>query len=200
MRRGYSHRPHQPRPYRRLFVISTEGARDERSYFHVIRDLRQSHIFVKYPQKTHNSAPQYVLQRMQTYLESEKLKRNDEAWIVVDKDHWTKSQLSELLAWTNIHDNYHLALSNPKFEYWLLLHFEDGKEVSTAPECDERLKKYLPQQRVQRLKAIRRITLPQVKDAICRARTRDHPPCLGWPHDPSQTTVYRLVEKMIQGD
>ncbi len=42
------------------------------------------------------------------------------------KDEWTDDQLSQLNEWAQGADNYGFALSNPKFEFWLLLHFEDG--------------------------------------------------------------------------
>ena len=60
-----------------------------------------------------------------------------EAWLVVDKDQWTDDQLIKLLEWSQKADNYGFALSNPKFEYWLLLHFEDASGVKNSRDCVE---------------------------------------------------------------
>ena len=46
--------------------------------------------------------------------------------------------------WCNLKNNRGFALSNPNFEYWLLLHFENGDDVATVDECLRRLKIYLP--------------------------------------------------------
>ncbi len=68
------------------------------------------------------SAPHYLLQRMKRYIKQNSLLKSDEAWIVMDKDEWTDQQLQELMAWSRIDARYGLALSNPNFKYWLLLH------------------------------------------------------------------------------
>lgn len=68
---------------------------------------------------------------MSDHLESEGLKSSDEAWLVVDKDQWTEEQLRQLHQWSLQQANYGFALSNPKFEYWLLLHFE--RTVRASP-------------------------------------------------------------------
>jgi hypothetical protein len=38
----------------------------------------------------------------------------------------------------------YFALSNPKFEYWLLLHFNDGTGIASSRDCSDRLKRHLP--------------------------------------------------------
>jgi hypothetical protein len=122
------------------------------------------------------------------------LRKSDEAWLVVDKDNWTDGQLSELHAWSTKKKNYGFALSNPKFEYWLLLHFENGAGVSSSRDCSERLKRYLPD--YDKGIDTRNITESMLDDAIRRARSRDTPPCADWPRNVG-TTVYRLIEKII---
>jgi hypothetical protein len=116
------------RTYRKIFVLAVEGSKTEPQYFAVFNS-EKSHISVKCIKGKHDSSPKHVLRRMEDYLESENLRKSDEAWLVVDKDHWTDEQLEVLHQWTKKSDNYHLAVSNPKFEYWLLLHFEIGNGV-----------------------------------------------------------------------
>lgn len=117
-----------------------------------------------------------------------------EAWLVVDKDQWTDEQLTELFNWSRKQDNYGFALSNPKFEYWLLLHFEDGNGITCSRDCSERLRRFYPEYN----KGIdpRKITMGMVMDAIRRAKQRDNPRCLDWPRIIGGTTVYRLVENI----
>jgi hypothetical protein len=86
-------------------------------------------------------------------------------------------------------------LSNPKFEYWLLLHFEDGAGVTSSQDCTARIRRHLPNYN----KGIdsRKISKEQITDAIHRARARDNPACPDWPRNIGGTTVYKLVEKLI---
>ena len=125
---------------------------------------------------------------MRKHLRKEALKASDEAWLVVDKDQWTDDQLAQLRAWVEERDNYGFALSDPKFEYWLLLHFEDGAGITSSSNCNDRLKRHLPNY-AKSLDA-RKFTHDMIKDAIRRARQRTAPPC---------TTVYKLVENILKG-
>ena len=113
--------------------------------------------------------------------------------MVVDKDQWTNEQLSQLYRWSQQADNYGFALSNPKFEFWLLLHFEDGSGVNSSQICSRRLKRYLPI--YDKGIDIRKISETMIADAIRRAKQRDKPPCGDWPRN-TGTTVYKLVESI----
>jgi hypothetical protein len=181
-------------PYKKLFVISVEGSKTEPQYF-AIFNQPQSIVLVKCLRRpSTESSPMQVLKKMEGYLRKESLKRTDEAWIVVDKDDWSEDHLRELLQWSKKSDNYGFALSNPNFEYWLLLHFEDGKRISNVRECLTRLKRYLPNYK----KDIddKKITLELVAEAIARAKQRD----IGRSNDLPQiwsTSVYKLVEKFL---
>ncbi|WP_246186578.1 RloB family protein [Methylacidimicrobium tartarophylax] len=131
---------------------------------------------------------------MRCYLQKERLKSTDEAWLVVDKDQWTDPQLAELHAWAGQSQNYGFAVSNPKFEYWLLLHFEKGNGVTRSSDCNHRLRTHLPNydKRIDP----RRFTRERILDAIKRAKERDVPPCEDWPRS-FGTTVYKLVESIL---
>jgi len=50
----------------------------------------------------------------------------------VDANSWPEDQLLELHGWSTEDSRYGLAVSNPKFEFWLLLHFEDGNGAATS--------------------------------------------------------------------
>ena len=187
-------RPLGKRRYRKMFVLAVEGSKTESEYFSIFKD-RNLVVHIKCLKGKDSSAPPQVLARMEKYLREEGLKSSDEAWIVVDKDQWTDDQLSQLNEWAQKADNYNFALSNPKFEFWLLLHFENGSGVSNSQTCSERLEHHLP--RYNKGINIRKISEGMIKAAIERAKQLDTPVCLDWPRS-TGTTVYRLVENILE--
>lgn len=188
-------RPLGERRYRKLFIIAVEGTKTEPQYFGIFNDGNPV-IHVTCVKGNHHSSPPQVLKRIKDYLKQESLRVSDEAWLVVDKDSWTDDQLALLHKWSKSSEHYGFAVSNPKFEYWLLLHFEDGGGISTSYKCSKQLKRYLPNYS----KGIDRrvFTLTKVRDAVDRASTRDTPRCKDWPRS-TGTTVYRLVERLLKG-
>jgi hypothetical protein len=129
------------------------------------------------------------------YVRKEGLRKTDEAWVVVDRDQWAEEHVAELFAWSQEKGNYGLALSNPKFEFWLLLHFEDAAGVATGDECDRRLARHLSDYDKHITTSV--FTSERIQNALIRARSRDTPPCVDWPRS-AGTTVYRLVERVLQ--
>jgi hypothetical protein len=181
------------RRYRKMFVLATEGTITEPQYF-TLFNSQVSIVYVNCLRAKHDSSPPLVLKRMEAYLKAKGLGKTDQAWLVVDKDQWTDAQLEVLGKWAKKHANYGMALSNPRFEYWLLLHFEDGNKV-TSSSCDKRLRKYLPD--YDKGIDIRKISVDMINDAIIRAKKRDTPPCTDWPNT-TGSTVYRLVENILK--
>lgn len=189
-------RPLGERRYRRLFVIAVEGVKTEPQYFSIFNDSEQNIIRIKCPKANNRSSPIQVLKRMKIYLENEDIKKTDEAWLVVDQDEWLENQLQQLFDWSLQKDNYGFALSNPNFEYWLLLHFEEGHGVVNSNDCLNRLKKHLPE--YNKGVDVRKINTTMIEQAILRAKKRDNHQCIDWPRTIGQTTVYRLVEKLVE--
>jgi len=173
--------------YRKLFVIACEGAKTEGQYFAMFQKN------IKCLPSKKDSAPLHVLERLKRYLETNKLRKDDEAWLVVDTDSWEESHLKEIYAWTATDGQYAMAVSNPKFEYWLLLHFENGAGVSSARDCVTRLKRYLPDYD-KKLPTLSKLK-SNVETAISHAKAKDVPPCRDFPRDRG-STVYRLIERL----
>jgi hypothetical protein len=188
-------RPLGERRYKKLFLVAAEGIKTEPIYFSVFTDDKYI-VQVSCLKGRSNSSPPQVLKRMTDHILSEGLKSSDEAWLVVDKDQWTDEQLAQLHQWASQQDNYGFALSNPKFEYWLLLHFEDGTGIGSSRNCTERLKRWIPN--YDKGFDTRKITQSGIEDAIRRAKKRDDPPCDDWPKNLGQTTVYRLIESILK--
>ncbi|MGE5551231.1 MAG: RloB family protein [Bacteroidota bacterium] len=187
-------RPLGNRRYRKLFIIAAEGTKTEPKYFGIFNN-QQAVVKVTCIKSRNGESPPQVLQRMKTYIQQESLKESDEAWLVVDKDSWTDDQLRQLHEWSEQRANYGFALSNPDFEYWLLLHFEDGDGITNARECMNRILRHWPD--YQKDLDPRKITSDMIKSAIYRGKRRDTPPCPDWPRNPGGTTVYRLVENIM---
>ena len=187
-------RPLGERRYKKLFLISVEGSKTEPHYFAIFNQL-QSIVLVKCLRRpSTESSPRQVLKKMKGHLRKESLRRTDEAWIVVDRDDWAEDHLREILQWTKKSINYGFALSNPHFDYWLLLHFEDGKGIANSHECLVRLKRHLPNYKKDL--DSKKITPELVAKAISRAKQRD----VNRINDLSplwSTTVYKLVERIL---
>ncbi len=181
------------RAYRRIFLIATEGRITEKIYFARVDKITDDAIRVACLKSQKNqSNPDKVLNELKRKLKEIELKKNDEAWVVIDRDAWTDEHLQRLQNWEKQQANYHLAISNPKFELWLLLHFEDGR----ADDCESRLKYHLPG--YNKTFNPDSITLELIHEAIDRARQKDvsaqH--YSGWP-PPGVTTVYKLLKSIL---
>lgn len=182
------------RRYKRMFVIVAEGTVTEHEYFDLLNGLSIVHVDCLENRKS--LTPEKALKRVREYIQKESLRKNDEAWVVVDRDSWQEEHFSKLSEWSQTRNNYGFALSNPKFELWLLLHFEDATGIANGSDCDRKLHKYLPH--YNKHIDISNFTRKRIKQAIQRARQHDTPPCKDWPRNAGSTTVYRLVERILQ--
>ncbi len=179
-------------PYRKLFLIATEGAKTEPIYFGIFNSP-QATIHVKLlPARKHDSSPPQVLKRAKEFVKEKGVGKKDEVWLVMDRDQWTDEQLEGVFIGCRA-SAFNLAVSNPQFEYWLLLHFEDGSGVSGSNDCTRRLMRHLPNFEKGHLE-IHKVE-PGIPDAIHRAEAKDTPPCEDWPKT-NGSTVYRLVKSL----
>lgn len=182
-------------PQRYKFILVFEGERTEEQYFKHLRRFCPDVCIDYYRQKA--SSPAYLLQGMKLILKKEKLDDNYEAWIVMDKDEWKSQHIDDIKNWTEMNNLYFYAISYPKFEFWLLLHFEDlselGKKID-AKMCDKKVKLHL-----KGVKDIdtSKIKLEYVRNAIDRSRKR----CKQVGDSPddgiARTNVHELVEKIL---
>jgi hypothetical protein len=184
------------RPYEKLFVIACEGEETEPQYFNLLKSfLLNEKVRLKPLSGKKKTSCTQVLDKLKRHLRENNVMEPYEAWLVIDKDDNQEKDLRKIYEWSQSKDNYGLALSNPKFEYWLLLHFDEAKGVQSSVQCSERLKRHLPD--YDKGIDCRKITQDKITDAVKRAKQRDNPPCPDWPKNVG-TTVYRLVEKLIQ--
>ncbi len=190
---GPFRRPLGTRRYKRMFVIVAEGTVTEQEYFALLEE--PTIVRVKCLSNKQNLPPDKALDRVQEYVRKEGLRNGDQAWVVVDKDSWPEAHLQELHKWAQKRpEQYGFALSNPKFEYWLLLHFEDAKGITSSADCDKRLAKYLAKNKKHVNGAL--FQPERIQFAIKMAEKRDVPRCVDWPRR-TGTTVYRLVKAIL---
>ena len=70
-------------------------------------------------------------------------KTSNEIWVLIDQDDWPASDVESLKEGKSIRQAvsiYKVLQSIPKFELWVLLHFDKANGISTSKEIDERLK------------------------------------------------------------
>lgn len=134
--------PH--RFYRKTFFIVTEGAQTEVSYMNCVKNLAPREInIVICSRKTTHSGIKHLIVQGNNVLKN--MMSGDEAWILLDRDEaaHTREQFGQLHKWCCQSRGWgNVAISNPRFEYWILLHFEEYPSVATAKK-DSALEKYL---------------------------------------------------------
>jgi hypothetical protein len=114
----------------------------------------------------------------------------DEVWCVVDVDDFDVSKA--LTAATK--KDVNLAISNPCFEYWLLLHFElCAAPLTCFDDVRSRLIRHLP--RYDKSKLCFADFAPGVDDAVQRARFRCEAVGIEHTRNPS-TGVWALVSQV----
>ena len=182
------------RSYRPVCWISAEGT-TEKDYFQM-SVFSGAAVSVKFVKDIHPSRrdPRSVLKRLKKALR-DGFRKEDVAWLVVDVDDWGAEALDKLSAWAKEDQRYHLAVSNPKFELFLVMHFGKGKGCTTSERVDAELKKYLPTYN-KRLSPSQ-FSLLQVEGAVKNAYSKRRG-CVAAIPDAGMTDVHQLVEFSLQ--
>ncbi len=202
----------------RLIVIASEGKDTERIYFKALAKEYTNprvhvHILERSADEQNNSSPEHVLKQLNDYKSQYELEADDELWLVVDKDRWTEAMLSRVATECSQEVAMHMALSNPCFELWLLLHIEDSASVTPEEQIlwmENRRKSknadpYLKVRLRRKMGAYHESSydaqalITHVEDAIKRARTLDKNPSDRWPQTLG-TRVYLLAESVMNRD
>lgn len=206
----------------KLFVLSYEGTVTEKKYF---QDFRASKYFnnnglieivpLKRP-KDKGSDPFSVKNLLKEAKKEYGFKITDEFWLVIDRDDWEKIHklnFDDLVIECNNEKNFYLAMSNPCFEIWLILHlkelseftqdeqiliFENAKVSKSKNHIDIVVGQLQGDNRGYNKRPNPSIYLPQTKVALERAKSidnleDDYPKSLG-------THLYKLIEKLINNE
>lgn len=196
----------------KLIVIAAEGMNTEKKYFSDVVSKKyyynpRVHVEVLHREET-ASSPNNVIKQLDEFRREYRLNKFDELWMVIDFDRWGIKVLSQIAAQC-VAKGYYLAVSNPCFELWLLLHLKDLEEYKQT-ELDELLNNrkiskkrcLLEAELVNLLGSYNKSNpdtsklLPYIYDAIERAKKIDTDSKLRWPNGLG-TRVYLLADNIL---
>lgn len=184
----------------RLFVIAVEGEKTEARYFAALEeraviDPRRVKLHVL-PTEAGRSAPHHVLERLDDFAKELALQDFDETWLVIDRDRWKDKRLAEVATGAG-QRGHALAVSNPCFELWLLLHVTaDTSGLATCDHCGDRFRAAAGGwSKTGPMPAA--IDGAAVRAAIARADALDDGASGGWPQSIG-TRVHRLVRRLLE--
>lgn len=182
-----------------LVVLASEDTFAVKQYFERFGSTRIK--FRVLPTEDGDSSPEHVMDRLEEYARTYDLGQDDQMWLVLDTDKWTKSgrpiqTLTEIMRRCT-QKRFGVALTNPCFELWLLLHF---KEPADPPldECDgvvRQLRAAAGSYNKKRVFALE-LTDARVADAISRAE-RSEPESNRTIPDPGSTGVHWIIKELV---
>jgi hypothetical protein len=131
-----------PKP---IVLVVCEGAKTEPTYFQALRRAkRMSPQQIKIVPGEEGSHPKNVVEYAKSLKEG--IRQDglivDEVWFVFDRDDHAEIEAAFIQARGN---HFQIAFSNPCFELWYLLHYQDQTAHIERNWVFSRLKKYLPQ-------------------------------------------------------
>ena len=198
-----------------MVIIAAEGECTEKIYFEALKEYaHNSRVHIKILERDeenkHNSSPEYVLEQLTQYKSENPIEEDDELWLVIDKDRWTDKSIRVVAQRCAQDSIYHLALSNPCFELWLILHKVDvflESEAEKAKMLDNKRsgkngKTYLKRKMKALLGSYNEAhydtdqLVPYVADAITRADALDEHKRARWPQGLG-TRVYKLAQSIL---
>lgn len=206
----------------KFYILAYEGTVTEKKYF---EDLRNSDLFndsgtietIALKKGARDGASPLAVKALLSKAKQDyNFKSTDEFWLVIDRDDWETIHNIDLLKIAEdckSEGNFFMALSNPCFEMWLILHLKKLEEISEEDRVrifeniaisakkhyvDEALARYIGDGRGYNKRPNPAIFLPRVKQAIQNAKEiaiieDSYPKTLG-------SDVYKLVEKLIKTD
>ena len=181
-------------PFRdsKFVIIATEGAKREKEYFETLCYGNQRvKIIILAPtdEEQGKSAPKWVLERAVNYVEKFGLNEDDQMWMVIDVDRWSTAHIHEIAKESETLKNWHIAVSNPCFEIWLLLHYKevDKKQVKSCGDLKFELGKTIKGGYKHK------IAIDNIHTAIQRAESSDSNKGHYYPNE-MESKVYLLAK------
>jgi hypothetical protein len=142
-------RPHRPKERKRRFLLYCEGEKTEPSYFDgLVRFIRSSLIQVVIGDR--QADPKGLVELAMAHRERARRAASrqrddslifDEVWCVFDVDQHTRLQDAIQKAAAASID---LAISNPCFELWILIHFREQWAFITGAAAQSAVRQFIP--------------------------------------------------------
>jgi len=177
-----------------LFAIACEGSVTEPGYFRPFDGINRVKVDIIEDEESEDgcSSPSNVLRRVEAYIEDHQLSAEDgdSLWCVIDVDKWPQEQIEELHRFCEQKANWHLVISNPCIEIWLLYHTQtdlSGLGIKSSKDAKQVL------DRVAKYYYVK--YLPLMPEAIKNAANADTNPESYMP-EPLKTKVYLLAQAL----
>lgn len=188
------------REIKHKILIICEGEKTEVNYFKEIRiDKRISDKLVQIKNCSLGTNPKKVLECAikESGYKRGKFENFDEVWIVIDRDE--HHDFVETVLDAKI-KNINVAHSNPCFELWLLLHFENQTAHIERQNVISKLSKHMSYAKnMNSTYAITKTKLPTASENATKLLLKHKMDCkkLDTLECNPSTTVHELVEKII---
>ena len=153
--------------------------------------------------KPTQSSPDKVFAELKRYKSKNGIRETDEFCLVIDRDRWGDAKLSEIAQGCD-QQQFFLALSNPCFELWLLLHLEEvlSKGQTYLDKAFTNRNGFLKSEVRRALGGSFNPSNLKFEDfkegldsAITRAEAMDSDPGSRWPQNLG-TRVYQVIKKI----
>ena len=197
--------PLKDKDLRPLLIIAVEGDVTEIEYF---QDWNQRidtvNASIELIPPKGKTDPKHIFDNL--VLNQSKRVGPTEYWMVIDRDQWPLKTMEFIVQECKSKD-FHFCVSNPSFEFWLLLHFERGDCIKHAEtdvantassDCAKRLRseRYLGGFHKSFKRGQLDVLFSKWKTAVNNARALDTPKCKDFPKNKTGSTVYKLVEHL----
>lgn len=119
-----------------LIVVVTEDTYAPEQYFRLVHARR---VVVKVASSQEGRcSPQAILESGRALRSDRDFCDFDEFWLLLDTDHWT--QPAHIQNFIHVakcarEEGFNVAVSNPCFDLWLLLHYEDVPNTASIYPC-----------------------------------------------------------------
>lgn len=173
----YPKRKAKTRTLRSRFIIVHEGRDTEKEYILHVKMLlgieRKCHI------ETHHAKHTSIVSMLEKMAQlQDSPEQDDQLWIILDRDGGNRvsEQFGALRRWEQARENNRVALSNPRFEYWLLLHVMPYPSAHKSREHSyvvEKIPGYT--KNLSRCKQV--FSLDAIRKAVARAAQQGYPTC-----------------------
>lgn len=182
-----------------IIFIGIEGGDGESSrearYFDIFKEQDIRFQFKVIPCDEHRSSPDQVLKYLKSELQKEPLQVGDEKWMVVDVDKY-EPQLSRA-AQKCIDAGINLAVSNPCFEFWLLLHYLNPDEMLQSCNDVKTVLSPIMDEDENNDSGYSAMFFDKAETAIQRAKQRDNVE-ERWSNK-NGSRVYKIIERFFEG-
>lgn len=192
-------RKESDRSFIRQIHIYTEGSVTEPEYLKIIKETilsnspsQNTKFKINIKPSNSKSSPKNIRKAIRNEVQHFGNKKFNEVWVLLDKDDWDTQEICLLKDDKQISKSsskFNVLISTPKFELWLILHFENGFGIATSSDVDRHIKKHIPGYDKHCNKIM--FTQKNIFDAIERAKQ------LKKLNTPTNTDVYILIEYMF---